>query len=98
MHPWLPQAAGLLASGQALALERLLLERAWRHHSRLQVGHYFDFVAVVIYVLKWNMVARWSRISQQGARDRFLQLVDAGLGHHSAFAARLVPAAPEDGS
>jgi hypothetical protein len=95
LHPWLPQAARLLAAGEALALERLLLERAWRHHSLLQVGHYFDFVAVVIYVLKWNMVARWSRMNQRGARDRFLRLVESGLRDYRPFALR---GAPEDAS
>jgi hypothetical protein len=98
LHPWLPQAAHLLAGGEALAVERLLLERAWHHHGRLQVGHYFDFVAVVIYVLRWNMVARWSRMSSQGARDRFLRLVAAGRGDQAARGLRSPDAVPEVGS
>jgi hypothetical protein len=79
-HRWVPDAARLVACGDALSLERLQLSLAWQHHSRAQLGHYFDFVAVVLYVLKWNMVARWAVMSESAARRRFDRLIAAGLG------------------
>jgi len=88
MHPWIKQALEFLDQGESLEFEKLLFSLAWTHHTREQAGHYFDFVAVVVYVLKWNMVARWSRMNRLEARVRFLDLLRAsGAGHRSFDAA-----------
>jgi hypothetical protein len=46
-------------------------------------GHWFDFEAVVIYVLRWDLIARW--IGQDGAAAlrRFDGLVENGLGDYT---------------
>jgi hypothetical protein len=74
VFPWISKAHGLLEQGQPEALERLLLSTAWDHHTKLAEGHYFDFPAVVIYVLKWNIMDRWVSRSSERAVQRFRQL------------------------
>lgn len=80
--PWLEQADGLLRAGDSLGLERLLLGLSWRHLNRLSAGHDFDFVAVVVYVLKWQLVDRWSRFDAGVAIERFEGLINEGLGRY----------------
>jgi len=77
--PWLPEADRLLREGDSLGLERLLLTQSWIRLDRAGAGHYFDFPAVVVYVLKWNIVDRWSRFDADGAIARFGQLAADGL-------------------
>lgn len=85
--PWLRTAHGLLESGDSLELERLLLGLSWGQLERVSGGHYFDFVAVVIYVLKWDIVARWTSYDGAQALARFNTLVAEGLqGHEALFA------------
>jgi len=85
--PWLRSAYGLLQEGDSLALEHLLLGLSWNQLERASNGHYFDFVAVVIYVLKWDIVARWTSYDGAEARKRFNSLVAEGLrGHETLFA------------
>jgi hypothetical protein len=88
-YPWLRDAERLLAEKDSFGLERLLLGVAWELLGRAGEGHYFDFVAVVVYVLRWDIVDRWVTYSRPLAADRFGTLVDEGLGEHGAvFASR----------
>jgi len=85
--PWLRSAHALLESGDSLELERLLLGLSWSQLDRASGGHYFDFVAVVIYVLKWDIVARWTSYDGARALERFNTLIAEGLqGHEALFA------------
>jgi hypothetical protein len=78
VYPWLPEAERLLQEDATLALERLLLRTKWEELERAAQGHYFDFEAVVIYVLRWNIVYRWRIYSAEAAAQRFSALVEEG--------------------
>ncbi len=78
-YRWLPAAKEALDAGDAVALERLLLETAWRQQARHAEGHEFDFEAVALYVLRWSMADRWARYDADEARVRFAELLDAAL-------------------
>ena len=84
VFPWLREADRLLKDGDSMALERLLLQEAWRKLVRQAGEHPFDFEAVVIYVLKWNIVDRWTRYNAAAAARRFHDLTEAGLGRFAA--------------
>ncbi|MCL7421964.1 MAG: DUF2764 family protein [Methylobacter sp.] len=77
--PWLPQARELVAQNKSYELEKLLLNLVWQHCAREGSQHYFDFPAVVIYVLRWNVINRWANYNAANAIERFDQLVDAEL-------------------
>ncbi len=77
--PWVLEANRLLSTNESVALERLLFEVVWDKLGRLGEGHYFDFEAVVLYVLRWNLADRWSRYEGEAAVKRFRTLVDSGL-------------------
>lgn len=88
--PWIGEAAELLSTGQTVALERLLLGLAWDHLGRLGADHHFDFEAVVVYVLRWQLVARWTAHAAAAATQRFERLVDDALAGVS------IPFAPSE--
>ena len=83
VFPWLGEASRLLASGDSLALERLLLGAVWDHIGRAADGHHFDFEAVVVYVLRWDISARWAGHDSSIAHKRFDALVQNGLGEYA---------------
>lgn len=76
---WLPEAKRLLERGDARGLERLLLGTVWTHLERIGADHYFDFEAVVSYVTRWDLVARWTGYDADAALARFDRLVEAAL-------------------
>ena len=77
--PWVLEANRLLSANESVALERLLFGAVWDKLGRLGEGHYFDFEALVLYVLRWNLADRWSRYEGEAAVERFRTLVDSGI-------------------
>jgi hypothetical protein len=80
---WLKEANELMEQEDSFGLERLLLGLSWQDLNRNGAGHDFDFVAVAIYVLKWDIVARWVRYDGRIATKRFQTLIHEGLGGHA---------------
>jgi hypothetical protein len=79
VYPWLAEARTLLEAGDALGLERLLLNAVWEHLDRVAEGHHFDFEAVLIYSMRWDLVARWTAYRGDEAAARFEEMVREGL-------------------
>ncbi len=76
---WLPEANTLLLQNKALALEKLLLASVWQQYSREAERHAFDFAAVVLYVLRWDIIQRWIQYDEKKAWLRFEQLLEQVL-------------------
>ena len=83
--PWLREANKLLKAGETMQLQRLILEQSWKSAARYRGEHYFDFEAVVIYVIHWNIVDRWARYDKEQAAERFEELTQAALADQQAL-------------
>ncbi len=78
-QPWLVPAKTALEAGDAVGLERILLERAWTQAARLAARHDFDFEAVALYAVRLDLLTRWTRYDAEAAAARFAALVADGL-------------------
>lgn len=81
--PWLIDAERLLKEDNYLGLERLLLGRVWDYYGRVVGMHYFDFEAVVVYVLRWDVIDRWSHYNTTKAEKRFNDMAESALGEYA---------------
>jgi len=79
VFPWVGQARTLLEADATVEMERLVMTAVWNELERRSEGHEFDFEAVLIYALRWDLVARWTRYHAEGASARFGYLVREGL-------------------
>ena len=79
---WVKQANTLFENDQSVELEKLLLNLSWQHYEKIGHTHYFDFAAIVIYVLRWNIVNRWVLCDETIAMQQFELLVEEGLGDY----------------
>ncbi|WP_330926936.1 DUF2764 family protein [Candidatus Sororendozoicomonas aggregata] len=84
--PWIVDAVECLDKKAYKQLEKILLGAVWHKLDEIGVNHRFDFEAVMIYVLRWNLVARWTSYDGEQAIGRFNDLTERALGE---FAARL---------
>lgn len=82
VYPWIKDAQNLAQSHDALGLERLVLEQSYRLMQRHAAAHHFDFEAVAIYVLVWNIFDRWAHSNAEAASRRFTALTQAALADH----------------
>ena len=77
--PWVKEANQLFNTNETVALEKLLLNLSWQHYEKIGQGHYFDFEAVIIYVLRWDIINRWAKNDEQKAMEQFELLVEQAL-------------------
>lgn len=77
--PWIIPAQQLLTQNKSYELEKLLFDLVWQYYAKEGNQHYFDFPAVVIYVLRWDITNRWTHYHAPEALKRFDELVEAGL-------------------
>jgi hypothetical protein len=78
-QPWLPEILPFIHQRQPLALEKHLLQHGWRNLGRYEQPGDFSLLAVIVYVLKWDMVDRWTRYDAGLATRRFRSLCEQGL-------------------
>ena len=84
--PWILDAVECLDKKEHKKLEKILLHAVWQKLDLLGTQHRFDFEAVVIYVLRWGLVASWTAHNGDEAITRFKELTELALGD---FAAKL---------
>ncbi|WP_298846335.1 hypothetical protein [uncultured Ruegeria sp.] len=77
--PWLKEAHQLLDDEDPLGLERLLLSVSHTQLKRHAARHLFDFEAIAIYVLIWNIFDRWGQSSAAEAAKRFEKLAQQAM-------------------
>lgn len=81
-HPWIPQARRLLDEGDAIGLERYLMNLIWHWLEERKAPEDFGFDAVIVYVFQWDLVARWLTHEAGPAAARFTALVEEATGEH----------------
>lgn len=81
-HSWIPGARRLLEEGDAIGLERYLMNLIWHWLERHKAPEDFGIDAVVVYVFQWDLVARWLAHAAGPAAARFTDLVKEATGEH----------------
>ncbi len=92
VFPWIPEANDLIAADDLVGLERLQFTLNWKMLDRVGAGHHFDFEALIVYLNRWSLVARWSRYNGAKATSRFHSMVSAGLNQFTDIFATESPA------
>ena len=75
MLPWLEDAGKLLAGGDALELERLLMDAVWTRLGRIAERSAFGFERVIGFVFRWDILQRWMSYDAEKGSLRFQELV-----------------------
>lgn len=77
VYPWVPKVIADTTKNNTAAVEEFLLAYIWRHLSLIEMRHYFDFEALIIYLLRWNIVNYWSTFSEINVLDRIDELCNS---------------------
>ncbi|EMI20769.1 V-type ATP synthase subunit A-like protein [Rhodopirellula maiorica SM1] len=75
-YPWLPMVGERLSAGDAIGLERLLMDLNWQWLTRCAEQSMFGFAAVMAFVFKWDMLGAWLANDPLRAKARFTELID----------------------
>jgi len=84
---WIASMTDHLDAGDAYGLERFLMRHVWDRLGRFAEDRPFSFDAVLVYLFRWDILARWLAYDAERAARRFDRLVSEALGeHHDPFA------------
>ena len=70
----------ILNTGDILTRERGIDDLMWSKISDLTTFNYFDIDAILGFIAKMNIVARWYKLDEQTGREMFKRLVDEVRG------------------
>ncbi|WP_227370095.1 hypothetical protein [Halomonas sp. M20] len=85
VFPWLSEAWEHLEQDRPRELERLLMEECGRQLTRARQYDRFDFREVVIYWLRWRLIAAWQRYNAEAVERRLQADIERGLGDYGAL-------------
>ena len=78
--PWIAEVDRLLRSESPFDLERMRVEVTWKYLNRLAQDHFFSFEAVLLYLVRWELLHRWTQRDTDLGQQKFEQLVDSAMG------------------
>ncbi len=83
--PFLIELEKYLQSGKSFDLERCLLKAIWHYYCTYQINNESGFSAVVLYVVKWELIDRWRQYDEDIGAQHFNQLVNECLPKELVF-------------
>ncbi len=81
-HPWVSVARRHLEANESLQVEQQLLRATWTHWSRMADRFHFSFETVLLYLARWEIIDRWTRLSASLGKQRFDTLLTETLGDY----------------
>ena len=78
--PWIAEVDAKLNGDSPFDLERKKLDIAWLHVKRLSDQHHFTFEAVVLYLIRWELVYRWTQRDAKTGLEKFERLASESMG------------------
>jgi hypothetical protein len=82
-YSWIGQFDQLLATGDAMAAERLLLGTTYNQWSRMAEHYTFSFEAILLYLARWEIIDRWTSCDAHAGQLRFESILTETLGEYA---------------
>jgi hypothetical protein len=81
--PWITEVDNQLNGSSPFGLERTLLNLRWTYAKRLADQYQFSFEAVLLYLIRWEIVYRWTRRDAAVGQEKFERLVNEAMGEYA---------------
>jgi hypothetical protein len=82
-YSWVGAFDQLLAAGDAMGAERLLLGTNYTQWSQMAEHYTFSFEAILLYLARWEIIDRWTSGDAQAGQLRFQSILTETLGDHA---------------
>ena len=81
--PWIADVDAQLNGERPFDYHREALNIRWQFVKRLSDEFFFSFEAVLLYVMRWEVVYRWTRRDAEAGRAKFERLVSEAMGDYA---------------
>ncbi len=81
--PWLDELRLHLSQDKNMSAHRLVVSVIWDYLRKLAEHHHFDFEAVMLYLVRWDVVNNWVKQDREKGKKRFNQLTREVMGQYA---------------
>lgn len=82
-YPWIADLDAQLRGDSPFDSEKMMFNIVWRYTKRLSEQYHFTFEAVVLYLLRWELVYRWTGRDAEAGQKKFEQLASEAMGPYA---------------
>ncbi|MDP1562136.1 MAG: DUF2764 family protein [Pirellulaceae bacterium] len=83
LYPWIGRFDQLMGEGQALEAQRIVFEFNYRELEELAPNDMFSFEAILIYLVRWEIIDRWTSLDEAAGKTRFETMIRETLGEYA---------------
>lgn len=67
VYPWLKEVVAKQSSNEPQLIDEIIISQLWRHLQSIETLHYFDLEALIIYMLRWQIINYWCQFDGEKA-------------------------------
>jgi hypothetical protein len=82
-YRWVEAFTKLYDSGDVGEAQWVLFAHRWRDWTRIAEQHTFSFEAVIAYLVRWEIIDRWTSQNAEAGKARFANLIEETLGEYA---------------
>jgi len=82
-YRWLEDFAKHYDAGDMVGAQRVIFEERWNDWTKIAQRYTFTLEAVIAYLVRWEIVDRWTSQNAEAGKARFHNLVEETLGEYA---------------
>lgn len=67
VYPWLSDVIAKQSSNESQLIDEMVITQLWKHLQSIETLHYFDLEALIIYLVRWQIINYWSQFDGEKA-------------------------------
>lgn len=82
-HRWVEVFRKHLEAGEMREAQRAVFDERWKDWTRIAQRYTFSFEAIIAYLVRWEIIDRWTSQNTAAGKARFNQLIEETLGEYA---------------
>jgi hypothetical protein len=82
-YRWVESFCRAYDSGDMREAQRVVFNERWNDWTRIAERYTFTFEAIIVYLVRWEIVDRWTSQNTEAGKARFAKLIEETLGEYA---------------
>jgi len=82
-YRWVEAFCRAYDSGDMREAQRVVFNERWNDWTRIAERYTFTFEAIIVYLVRWEIIDRWTSQNTEAGKARFAKLIEETLGEYA---------------
>jgi len=82
-YRWVEAFTRCYDAGDMREAQRVVFNERWNDWTRIAERYTFSFEAIIVYLVRWEIVDRWTSQNAEAGKARFAKLIEETLGEYA---------------